>query len=544
MGTPRDKTAQMVGRSVARSGGFARAAGFAAGPGLAVMLVVALACGLRCYRLGAAALSNDEAFSWRLSQYAAADLLGHAAGDVHPPLYYLLLRGWSAVAGTTPAALRGFSVIWGSAAVGLLYLLCLEAHTTLGCDSRLSSSAGPQAPRGRLRGGAVFGALLLAVWVGQVKQGQNARMYSLGVFMACLTAWLLLRASRAARRWIAWWTAYGLAAAAFCGIHYYAFFTLAAQALFLLGLALRRGSSPGLGKGWPLVGWFGFAALLALIWYSPWLPVFWRQAWTVHASYWIPRVTLAEVERIFVSWSLGLDATPDWEGRLGEVFVAAGLLWLAVRGGAVAWFFLLQAGLPWILSLGLSVTTGRSIFLEHYLAFAQLGLMGLASVLWNRLRAIPERLVMAGFLLATAVCGLEPYLDNRPTDPPALAQAALFLREHYQPGDAIVTDAPAAVNRLRYYCQQAGIENLTVRCGAQALGTGGHVTHLASLDWSELQASNTASDAWIPSRLWWAGDGDGFGGAPPGGWSLAGEQSFTDGGPSRYTLRWYERKPP
>lgn len=55
--------------------------------------ILALALAVRFYGLTAAAIWGDEGSSLLLSQYAATDLWFHAAHDVHPPLYFFLLRG-------------------------------------------------------------------------------------------------------------------------------------------------------------------------------------------------------------------------------------------------------------------------------------------------------------------------------------------------------------------------------------------------------------------------------------------------------------------
>ena len=49
---------------------------------------------LRLFRLGADSLWYDETVSTLLAGSPLPDLIRHTAGDIHPPLYYILLRGW------------------------------------------------------------------------------------------------------------------------------------------------------------------------------------------------------------------------------------------------------------------------------------------------------------------------------------------------------------------------------------------------------------------------------------------------------------------
>ncbi len=66
------------------------------------LLVAAIALGafaLRLIALGRDSLWYDETVSVYLAGQRAAELIAHTARDIHPPLYYLLLRGWLLLAG-------------------------------------------------------------------------------------------------------------------------------------------------------------------------------------------------------------------------------------------------------------------------------------------------------------------------------------------------------------------------------------------------------------------------------------------------------------
>ena len=54
----------------------------------------------------------DEAFSAYLIQFSYWDILVFTAEDVHPPVYYWLLKAWSTLFGTTEFALRSLSVVF------------------------------------------------------------------------------------------------------------------------------------------------------------------------------------------------------------------------------------------------------------------------------------------------------------------------------------------------------------------------------------------------------------------------------------------------
>ncbi len=126
--------------------------------------ILALAMALRFYHLTSAAIWGDEGSSLLLSEYALGDLWFHAAHDVHPPLYFFLLRGWIELFGDSIWSIRGMSAIPGVIAVGLGIWLTRQLST---------------------RRAAVLAGVLLALLPTAVRYSQEVRMYSL------LGVWLL-----------------------------------------------------------------------------------------------------------------------------------------------------------------------------------------------------------------------------------------------------------------------------------------------------------------------------------------------------------------
>ncbi|MFI5403619.1 MAG: glycosyltransferase family 39 protein, partial [Planctomycetota bacterium] len=131
---------------------------------------------------------NDEGY-WLdevTSLHDAAKPVGailHGKGQPgHPPLYYLLLKGWIALFGTSETAVRILSAVFGTAAVGATCALFRALH-------------------GRAVGLAA--SLLLALSFHHVVFSQEARNYALFGFLAVLSAHALWRAlaEGGRRRW-------------------------------------------------------------------------------------------------------------------------------------------------------------------------------------------------------------------------------------------------------------------------------------------------------------------------------------------------------
>src|SRR5262249_46920226 len=142
----------------------------------------------------------DEAFSWRLIQFPLPELLDRVAQDVHPPLYFVLLKGWACLFGDSAVALRSFS-----AALGVLTVLGIYLVTRTACSQ--GEDTGPRDQSWGSRATALLAASLVALSVFQVRYSWEARMYALATALAAFSTWALVRALRQPRSW-AWWLVY------------------------------------------------------------------------------------------------------------------------------------------------------------------------------------------------------------------------------------------------------------------------------------------------------------------------------------------------
>src|SRR3989344_1553844 len=141
-----------------------------------IYLILILIAGflLRLYNLTAVALWHDEAFSALLIKYPWGEMMRRIALDVHPPFYYIVLRGWDYLFGDSLFSLRFFSLVFGILTIWFFYLFIKKAFK----NERL----------------ALIGALFLAVNPFQIQYSQEARMYTLGAFLLILAGWFLARA--------------------------------------------------------------------------------------------------------------------------------------------------------------------------------------------------------------------------------------------------------------------------------------------------------------------------------------------------------------
>ncbi len=226
----------------------------------ALVGVLLLAYGLRLHRLGAQSFWNDEGNSARLSERSLAAIIEGTAADIHPPLYYLLLRGWRALAGDTEFGLRALSAYAGLLTVAVVAALARARPPT--ADRRP-----PPEDRSPTD---FFPALLAAVAPVLVYYSQETRMYALLALLAAGSTWVLLNWLGGAGR--PWAVAYVLLLAAGLYTHYFFPAVVLAHGLvvLLVGRRLAAGRRP------PVVVW-SLLAVAAVVLYVPWLPIFLRQ---------------------------------------------------------------------------------------------------------------------------------------------------------------------------------------------------------------------------------------------------------------------------
>ena len=98
------------------------------------LLVFVIAIPLYVVNTNYGDLWNDEAFTKQLITYSFADMLRLLAGDFHPPLYFLGLKAFAAVAGSTATTLRLFSVV---GVLATLLLICTMGKRVLGRNGAL-----------------------------------------------------------------------------------------------------------------------------------------------------------------------------------------------------------------------------------------------------------------------------------------------------------------------------------------------------------------------------------------------------------------------
>ncbi len=139
----------------------------------AICLLLLLAFGLRIGGLADHNIWWDEGIGVWLARMSVAESVQWTAGDVHPPLYYILLRGWYVLAGEGEFVLRFPSVLFSFLTVPLIY--------------RLGKVLGDESQSRMLIG--VLAALFLTLSRFAIIWAQEIRMYALASMWATAALW-------------------------------------------------------------------------------------------------------------------------------------------------------------------------------------------------------------------------------------------------------------------------------------------------------------------------------------------------------------------
>ena len=393
-----------------------------------------VAFGLWVYHLDGQSLWRDEGLSLgRAHQplsliFANRNLVqGVSSQDLHPPLYFLMLRGWIALAGESEFALRFPSVL---AMVFAVVLMAALGRRVWGAAS----------------GGTAAALAVLSPFY--LWYAQEARMYAWVVLESLIllaTLWPLLK------KQAGWWPIirFGLAALFLAYTHYSGLFLVGFALLAYVAVRLER-------KSWRrfllILAVMGLAAiplwpsirdLLAAPGFLNFSP---RSLWTLWQ----------EVVRTFSLGSAAPDVNIGWRWLPFVLLFLLGCLSLDVKPSSQRWLATLVG--PW----GFMIT----LFLFYLASWLQANysnprhlivlspfwflLMGHGVVsLWRRFK--PAAVLVGG---ATIVLGGAVLLQTI-VDPPMVRDdvrsLATFIKERARPGDAVLWHDAVMMNTYEYY---------------------------------------------------------------------------------------------
>lgn len=394
-----------------------------------LLLLAMLALFLRVHGLGLNGLWYDEVFSAEVTRLATVDLIVRTANDVHPPLYYLLLRTWKLTTGSeSEAAMRSLSAVFD--------LFGIAATSWLGWVTFKN------------RAGALAAGIVHAFSPFAILYAQELRMYSLLLLCSTISiaALIELMEGRSRRALVL----YLLSTMAALYSHLFATLLIAAQCLWFFARPSPRN------EAFSKRSFLGLQAAMAIL-YSPWILVIvkqmlWASGHRDRGEWWIPRPPIKALLGV-----IHVLVGTDWI----LFFVTLGLIVIAV---ATAWRrrasddrmvnltlgFATLVSLPILTAFAVSwVTTPVFVarfFTEALPALWMLALFGLFALSHRWAQAA----VVALCLVATARALPALNYENSFKAPTPYREVVQFLAS--QPAGVVVTEkSPATEFAWRWY---------------------------------------------------------------------------------------------
>ena len=296
-----------------------------------VVGITLLAAALRLSHLGDKSFWFDECFTYTVTLVPLKNSLSALlVAGIYSPLYFLLLRPLTGLAGTSEYAFRFLSAAFGVLTVPVIYRLGL----------RLA---------GRTAG--VVAAFLLAVCPFHVWYSQDARMYAPMLFFSLVAMDRFLLLLRGRRRWVS----FAVCSALAYPMHYIAFSLLYVQLAHLL---------PCLRRTRLIRRWF-LAQVAAGIPLVPWLALYLAHGIRPAGLSWIPRPGL--LAPLYTLWNFTTADTETFTPLVAALAVGTGMVFL--RGllpwdkgrRLLVWWLALPIGFLFLLSLR------RSYYVDRYL---------------------------------------------------------------------------------------------------------------------------------------------------------------------------------
>ncbi|MBR1939178.1 glycosyltransferase family 39 protein [Candidatus Saccharibacteria bacterium] len=200
----------------------------------------------------------DESFSVYITRFDFAKMWSLTAEDVHPPLFYIILKIWAHFFGRTDFALRSLATIFGAVTILFVFLLVKYKY-------------GKRA--------AILSSFLLSISPIFIRYGEEMRMYTLmTAIIFAATYFMHLAIDNRKRKW---WVIYGILVALGMWTHYFTALAWLAHLIYLLRIFGKKFFSQKI----------FLCYVLAIVLYLPWIPSLLTQFHAVQGGFWIGEVS-------------------------------------------------------------------------------------------------------------------------------------------------------------------------------------------------------------------------------------------------------------
>lgn len=297
----------------------------------------------------------DEAFSVYLIRFNFSDIAKYTALDVHPPLYYWVLKLWQMAFGNSELALRSLSLVFIAIAIIFVYMLIRK---TFGMKA------------------AGWSMLFLALSPMLLRYSEEARMYGMVMAIVAAATYVLVSAHEKPTRLK--WIVYGILVALGMWTHYFTALIWIAHWVWryiaVRGATAKKVWSEFFSKDWILAHAVALAAFL------PWLPIMAKQLGGIQKTgFWIDPVSITTPFNFLTNLLMYRDTweVTGWYALLATVALIALLTmifktWPMLKNEQKQSYSLILsiAIVPIVMLIILSLPPLRPAFVERYLLAA------------------------------------------------------------------------------------------------------------------------------------------------------------------------------
>ncbi len=415
---------------------------------LAALLTVFL--GLALHSISRWSIWFDEGFGIYLTKFNILDIAHYTGRDVHPPFYYVVLKGWEMCFGTSELAVRSLSVLFAMIAIGFGFFIIRRLFG---------------------RRAAILSLPILVLAPMTVRYAQEARMYTMAMAICAAATYILIHLhptppadKRKANRL---WLIYALLVAAGLWTHYFTSLIWIVHWVWRYVTLRQENKATTMRRFWARE-WVR-SYLIAGILFLPWIPALIHQFNGIQDGFWIGPVNVGRVMDVFsnalvyqASWRL-----KEWTAML---FLAVCVLLIVLgvrlyrqlpairRPGYL--LLCLYAFLPIVVLAALSLPPLRPIMVERYFSHTLLGLYMLCGVIitlyaWPRRAKLWRSLSYIGLLITLGFGVTNVYtlgnFNNYTLGQPSAKQAMQLVAQHAMGHEPVIVQGAYAFYEVVYY---------------------------------------------------------------------------------------------
>ena len=332
----------------------------------------------------------DESYGAYLVRFKFSDIVHFTSNDVHPPLYYFLLKTWAHFFGFNVVSMRLLSTMLGAGAILFAF-------------KWLKYKYGAKV--------AFVGSLALATSPFIVRYGQEMRMYTL-ILLIFFAATYFLQVAIDSKKKL-YWVIYGILVALGMWTHYFMALAWCAQLVYILSIYKLDFFKKKL----------FLVYVLAVLLFVPWMPSLFSQFRSVQQGFWIPEISAEALTSLWTEYTVY--ATASSASNWATILIILNVIiyaFIVSKTFKKQRYLSILATIPILLLILVSLPPFKSMFIPRYVFYsaaciAMLPAVGITLLISSdkklqkkdakkRRRTVLRYGILSTILIATNILGL------------------------------------------------------------------------------------------------------------------------------------------